>query len=214
MKSAQQHSFGFTNWGGKRRGAGRKLIARRRSVEHRMRPKVAPRYPQHITLRLEPNLESLRRRRTYSVVCDARARACSRFGLRIVHYSVMTNHLHLICETDDERALTRGIKGLCVRLARNLNTLWQRVGRVIADRYHAHALKTPREVRNALAYLLHNARHHLIAIADPDPYSSARWFDGWNHALPTPAASSPLPPVRTWLLHIGWRRHGLIALLT
>ncbi len=106
------------------------------------------------------------------------------------------------------------MKGLAVRIARNLNRLWQRAGRVIADRYHAHVLKAPREVRNALAYLLHNARHHDIHFTGVDPCSSGVWFDGWDAGIEvTPSwAGSPLPRARTWLLTIGWRRHGLIEL--
>src|SRR5436190_17710990 len=118
MKRAAQRSFEFTTWGGARKGAGRKLNGLRKSVPHRKRLVVKARHPVHVTLRVEPGLESLRRRPTYSIVRDALAAGASRHGLRLVHYSVMTNHLHLVCETDDERALGCGIKGMCVRLAR------------------------------------------------------------------------------------------------
>jgi hypothetical protein len=127
---------------------------------------------------------------------------------------VQSNHIHLVCETQDERALGRAIKGLGVRLARGLNRLWRRTGRVIADRYHAHVLATPLEVRRALAYVLHNARRHGIPCAGLDPCSSGAWFDGWKGVLAVGRleAASPLPRARTWLLTIGWRRHGLLEL--
>jgi hypothetical protein len=148
-----------------------------------------------------------------------------RFGMRLVEFAVLSNHLHLVCEADDERALARGIKGLCVRIARALNRLWNRVGSVFSDRYHAHVLRTPREVRNALNYVLHNAALHGSRLGGPDPCSSGAWFDGWRHGLglkpaaavellprtPTHAASSsPLPRALTWLLRVGWRRHGAL----
>src|SRR5204863_9277085 len=102
-------------------------------------------------------LDYLRTRCEDETVRTALVAGADRFGMRLVELAVMSNHVHLICEADDERALARGMKGLCVRIARALNRLWGRVGSVFNDRYHAHALKTPREVRNALNYVLHNA---------------------------------------------------------
>ena len=99
-----------------------------------------------------------------------------------------------------------------------------RSGQVLADRYHVHLLKTPREVRHALRYVLLNARKHAgkareriqARITRLDPASSGRWFDGWRRdraAAADVGAASSEPPVaraRTWLLSVGWRRHGLI----
>ena len=75
---------------------------------------------------------------------------------------------------------TRCSAGLAVRLARALNRLAARKGKVFLDRYHAHVLKTPREVRNVVRYVLENFRHHLredVAPAGADPCSSAAWQD-------------------------------------
>ena len=41
-------------------------------------------------------------------------------GLRIVQFSVQGNHLHLIVEADSSTALSRGMQGLCIRLAKAL----------------------------------------------------------------------------------------------
>jgi hypothetical protein len=88
-----------------------------------------------------------------------------------VHYSVQGNHLHLLVEAEDRRALSRGMKGLGVRIARGLNRVMGRRGAVLDDRYHGHVLKTPTEVRHARQYLLQNARRHY-GLAGPDPYAS------------------------------------------
>jgi REP element-mobilizing transposase RayT len=192
-------------------------------VAHSKRSTLKPTHPVHITLRIENGLENLRNRREYATVREALLAGADRFGMRVVEYAVLSNHLHLLCEADDERALARGIKGLCVRIARALNRLWNRVGSVFNDRYHAHVLKTPREVRNALSYVLHNAARHGYRLGGPDPCSSGAWFDGWRHVLglaraaaasPAPrsltrvAPASPLPHALTWLMRVGWRRHG------
>ena len=62
-------------------------------------------------------------------------------AFRVVHFHVLPNHLHMIVEADGARALVRGMRGLGVRLARNLNTLLGREGALFAERYHARALK-------------------------------------------------------------------------
>jgi putative transposase len=112
------------------------------------------------------------------------------------------------------------MKGLCVRIARALNHALERAGRVFADRYHARHLRTPREVRYALAYTLSNARKHGVRVEGIDPCSSGAAFDGWRErgarALAVLACPSlAVPPVaaaRSWLLRTGWRRHGLLGI--
>jgi hypothetical protein len=107
-------------------------------------------------------------------------------------------------------ALSGGIRGLAIRLARAVNRALRRRGRVWADRYHARALTTPKAVRHALVYVLANFRKHLHSATGIDPCSSAPWFTGWR--VPRTAGADP-PPVavaRTWLARIGWRRHGLL----
>lgn len=214
MKRAKQSTFEYGSWGGARKGSGRKLEAARRSVPHRKRAEISARHPVHVTLRLGDGLESLRKRRTFSLVRLALVAGSNRFGARLVQYSVMTNHLHLVLEIENEESLAAAIKGMCVRMARALNRSWGRAGRVFASRYHVRALKTPRDVRNALAYVLRNAVHHGIHFAGLDPFSSAAWFDGWKDGIQAACEwfTSPLPRARTWLLAHGWRRHGLIEI--
>jgi hypothetical protein len=108
--------------------------------------------------------------------------------------------------------------GLTVRLARACNRAFARHGSVWSERFHARALRTPREVRHCLVYVLMNRKKHAPSTAlraELDPCSSARWFTGWKHPPAwDPPRSYDVPPVvppRTWLLCTGWQRHGLIA---
>jgi REP-associated tyrosine transposase len=145
--------------------------------------------------------------------------ACRREGFRITDWSVQGDHIHFVAEAAGNTALARGVQGLCVRIARGLNGLCGRKGPVFTDRYHARVLRTPREVRNCLAYVLLNARHHGIHLpkGSADPCSSGASFDGWRTA-PVPSQSSlddgppGTAPPRTWLRQVGWRRHGLVRL--
>ena len=109
------------------------------------------------------------------------ARACDRFGMRITHFSVQRDHAHLIVEAGSRACLVRGIKGLCVRIARAMNRLMQRKGAVFADRYHDRVLTTPRQTRHAIAYVLCNFRKHAVCagLGALDPFSSGAAFEGW-----------------------------------
>jgi len=210
-RGARQQEFGFTNWGGKRRGAGRKPTGERARVSHAKRAKLAARFPVLVTMRLRAGLQSLRADDTHGLLKEAFVSG-SNESFRVVEYSVQSNHLHAIVEANGEIALSRGMNGLTTRIARGLNRLWRRVGHVFDDRFHARILRCPRAVRIALIYVLGNARKHGAwrALA-PDAYSSAPWFEGWK-GCPKAADSRLriLERARTWLLSIGWRRHGLI----
>jgi putative transposase len=209
---ARQTEFAFLRWGGARKGAGRKPEGERAKVSHRTRAPLASRFPVHVTMRLREGLPSLRRASELRALCVAFEGGAQRFGFRLNQYSVQTTHLHLIVEAPDRRALSRGVQGLAVRVARRLNRLWQRKGKVFSDHYHDRILRTPKEVRNALAYVLNNAKRHGIFHAGVDGFSSGRWFDGWRDALPSASAPPIVARARTWLQTIGWRRWGLISL--
>jgi REP element-mobilizing transposase RayT len=172
--------------------------------------------PVHVTLRLLPHVWNLRSRRALDAVSSALQGMLPRREFRVVHFSLLGDHLHLLVEADDNAALSGGMQGLTVRLARALNRMMGRRGTVFADRYHAHVLRTPAEVRNALAYLLLNHRSHMLRIGARaeggpfDRFSSANTFDGWIDG-PAPAAPSVTAPARSWLLRVGWRRRGLLS---
>jgi len=132
-------------WGGARRNAGRKPRGAKAMVAHQARETVSPKEPRHVTLRLLGKLPNLRGKRSYRAVRGAFEAARERLGMRLVHWSVQGNHLHLIVEAKDRVALSRGMQGLKIRLAKALNRLWGRAGSVFSDRYHAVALRTPRQ---------------------------------------------------------------------
>lgn len=214
-------------WGGKRAGAGRKPLGAEAGMAHAPRAEFRRAVPAHVTLRVRPDLVSLRDVRVVREVEKTFAVGCERDGFRLVHYSLQGNHAHLIVEARDQVALGRGMMAIGSRLARAVNRVRGEGGAVLADRYHHRLLRTPREVHRALRYVLLNARRHSVVKRAAlratkvllDPASSARWFDGWKLGSGTspsavePPAGRDRPPVaraRTWLLDVGWRRYGLL----
>jgi REP element-mobilizing transposase RayT len=188
-------------------------MARRKGVAHRTRAEHKARYPLHVTLRCAQRAPNLRRQLLLRLLHRA-LRAASRTWFRILHFSIQTDHVHLVVEAHDKTSLSRGVAGLAVRVARRVNSMVGRRGRFWGDRYHARSLRSPREVRHAIVYVLANWVKHIPDARGLDPYSSALWFEGWK--LP-PASGPPEgdePPVsrpRTWLAETGWRRHGLVS---
>jgi REP element-mobilizing transposase RayT len=182
-------------------------------------------------LRLVAGLPSLRIARLFARVQKALAGGQARFGFRLVHYSVQSNHLHLIAEAADRRSLSRGVQGLNIRVARAVNRQLERKGRVFADRYHARALQTPRAVHFALRYVLLNARKHQrdrawegtslpaesVAPGLVDTCSSAPWFTGFRRPIELAFGAArararwragseleaPVVSAKTWLLRRG-----------
>lgn len=207
-----------TGWGGPRAGAGRRA-ARRSPIHHVKREPVPRNAPAQVTLRILRGIPSLRSRRFLKTFRASLRCACERGDFRVVHYSVQRDLVHLLVEAAGKDAMGRGMKSVAARLARAVNRVFDRSGAVLHGRYHIRLLRTPREVRNALSYVLLNARKHWkerTGVAPPvrlDEAASGRWFDGWKRGavrLPTTRELPEVAPSRTWLLQAGWRRHGLI----
>jgi REP element-mobilizing transposase RayT len=220
-RKPKQTELSFRQHGGARKGAGRKPKGDRAGVAHRQRSTLANRHPAHVTLKLRPGLPSLRRQAERAAILAAFARGKDRFGFRLAHFTIQNDHLHLIAEATDRIALRRGLQGLAVRIARALNKLWSRRCKVFADRDHDRILTSPREVRNALVYVLGNGKHHaatgrMVRVPQAiDIYSSAPWFDGFRERIAVRGIDTIEPPLaaaRSWLLRLGWRRHGLLSI--
>ena|SRR5688572_13642450 len=174
-RKPRQAQFGFPNgWGGRRKGAGPKPGGERAGVSHRTRAPLAARFPVEVTMRVRAGLPSLRGAREYAALRAAITAGCERGDFRLVHFSVQSNHLHLIVEGACRSALSRGMQGLTIRMARALNRLWRRFGSVFADRYYDRILRSPREVWNALRYVLCNARKHGRCGHAPTPVPPPR----------------------------------------
>jgi REP element-mobilizing transposase RayT len=203
--------------GGWRPGAGRPK--KPGAVSHAARPSEPARFPQHVTLRIADGVSSLARGGLMKIIrrCIRRAH---KPDFRICEFNVLGNHLHLITEAADKDALARGLQGFEVSVARRLNPALMRSGKLFAHRYHARYLKTPREVRNALRYVLLNRKHHdaekRFSKQWIDPCSSAAWFAGWAQPVRADepwkrellAMERPTATPTVWLLTDGWKKHG------
>ena len=225
--------------GGKRENAGRKPNnGVRAGMPHETRPSLLASYPQHVTLRVLPIVHTLRDFDIYPAFQKATITA-ARHGqnmedgkwFQIVHLSIQSNHVHLLVEASDREALARGMQSFQISAAKWINRAVgkrfkrRRTGSVFADRYYAEPIKSPLQTRRALAYVLNNWRKHerdrtsVSRRWRVDPFSSGVQFTGWQDLVDLglsrwqiPEGYVPLTVLepRTWLLRVGWRRHGLV----
>jgi REP element-mobilizing transposase RayT len=171
-------------------------------------------------------LPSLRRKEAFRCLREA-VRAARKKGLHVVHFAILSNHVHLILETK-ESSLRRPLQSLGISFAKRINFILKRSGAVLLERYHLHVLKTPTEARRALAYVLTNEAkhrgHHLRGSTQQevslDPFSSAYRFRDWRRLMGERIRfratswsesyieswySEILFEARTWLLTAGWK---------
>jgi putative transposase len=231
--------------GGRRAGAGRKpkdgRKRRRPGEPHEARPKLNRHWAVHAVLRAADDIRSLRKRHLYQALREATIAVAMRElhvdtvkgAFRIVHISIQKTHIHLLIEADNKLALSRGLQSFQISAAKHINREYsvkmklatRRRGAVFPDRYHEEIIKTPRQARHALAYVLNNWRKHREDRASfaqnwaVDPFSTAVQFMGWRESedtllvTRTPQTYEPLVVYfpKTWLLSEGWRKHGTVS---
>jgi putative transposase len=184
-------------WGGRRKKAGRKPNGARALVSRKARPKLNGRWPVHVTMRVLPEIPSLRVLNGW--VKRALIAGSQKDGFRLIHFAILSNHLHLIAEADDRVSLSRGIQGIAIRISRAVNqALSRKRGKVFSDRFHEHVLRSLRETKAAVNYVIQNYRKHCAKAGHPlaphfvDPHSSAIYLAGEE--------PNPLPAPSFWLL--------------
>jgi REP element-mobilizing transposase RayT len=227
----------FTH-GGKRPGAGRKPKGKRAGSPHKKRPTLKRRFPVHVVLRVDRAVGSLRKRLMYRALREATIAVAMRElhdreggAFRIVHISIQRDHVHLIVEADNKRALSNGMQRFQISAAKHINAAFsvnrseRRRGSVFPDRFYQEIIETPRQARRALAYVLNNWRKHRedrvghARTWNVDPFSTGVQFLGWKQREDATVlwrirdTYDPLVVYlpKTWLLREGWKRHGLVS---
>lgn len=195
-------------------------------ASHEARPELKASCPMHVTKKLAAGLPGLRCPAAWSVITGAIRQANQRGLVRVIEFTVQGDHLHMICEGADAKAVGRGLGGLFTSVARQLNRLWKRCGKVFSERYHRQDLTTPTQVRNAIRYVLGNIYKHARGILQmtgksgrlcPDPYSSGVWFRGYkepdgelDRSVLGGIARCTVDGL-SWLLSEGWKLRGLLS---
>src|SRR6476659_7829758 len=95
-RQAVQLELRARTWGGKRKGGGRPRTTG--WVSRKPRPEFKKRYPLHITLRLRRNVGNLRSDEVFAEIQRAFLWGHEKFGMRMVEFSIQSDHIHLVVE--------------------------------------------------------------------------------------------------------------------
>ena len=159
----KQASFNlYKGWGGRRPGSGRKRI-HSPGVAHRKRERIRRNTLLHINMRYETRV----RNEEFLFILKRAILNSRKKGLRFIQYSVQSNHIHFVIETDSNQSLSAGMRSLTVTLTMGLQK-----GRVQLERYHLNVLRCPTEAWNAVNYVAFNDARHS-GRRKIDSYSSA-----------------------------------------
>ncbi len=124
---------------------------------HSARETLTGNHPLHITFKIKTGLPNLRQKRFYQAFKKSVLKAQKK-GLNLLHFSILSNHVHMIVEIADNETLHSALKSLNTAFAKRVNFLIGRVGAVLRERFHMHILKTPTEYIKVLRYVLMNAK--------------------------------------------------------
>ena len=143
-----------SRWGGARRGAGESP-----AVCDGIRTDAGRRWPRAIRVtsrsRFSETFPRCGRNDSWPSWSGAGARCVERGRFRLVHFSIQGDHVHMVVEASQRTGIcARGLKSVAARFARARESSVSARGRVLADRCHVHVLRSPREVRNVIAYVL------------------------------------------------------------
>src|ERR1700712_1514123 len=172
--------------GERRKGVGRPKKGSRASERHEKRLALRASWPAHVIMRAHTAIGSLRKPDIFHAIREALITVWKlEDSFHVVQFSVQRTHIHLLVEASDRLALAKGMQTFGISAPKTINALIRdedgkrRRGSVFPDRYHVKILKTPRQVRNCLSYVLNNWRHHgedkgpRARTWHLDPFSSA-----------------------------------------
>ncbi len=182
--------------------------------------------PLHITLRLREGLPNLRSRKGAQIVKHAILGAQAR-GLRIIHFCLLSNHLHLIAEVQNSKVFYNSMKSFSIRFSIHLRR-WASSKRVreldhqglgiFRGRYDVQIIKTPQQMKHVIKYVLLNSAKHFKKAPYIDLFSSGVLFNSWKRLigfeLPVPNQMKTLKdrlrefvsPPGLWLTEAGWMK--------
>jgi len=164
---AKQYELVWRTHGGARPGAGRPPKGDKAGEPHLRRPPHHKKHPLHITIKVAPDIGSLRDRDMLLAIREATHITAKREDFRIVHLAVSSAEMDLLVEADSRHALTNGMRGFQISAAGQIKRVLtertgdQRTG-VFPDRYRMHVLTTPDEAAAAIATVVTTASDDFV----------------------------------------------------
>ncbi|MDO9181155.1 MAG: transposase [Bacteriovorax sp.] len=151
-------------------GAGRPAI-NDVGIRHISRPRIKRLTALHLTIKVRANKADIKSKKILEALHHAIKRARLK-KLKIIHYTLEYNHVHLLVECNDNNILHLGMQALGISFSKAINKIKSLSGGVYKHRYHFRKLATRRELKNVFHYIINNGKKHKRATSMIDPYNS------------------------------------------
>lgn len=148
-----------------------------KGIRHRKRELILRPRPLHLTVKL--NRADIQNKTILKILRHAIQRARWK-GLRVIHYSLEHDHVHLFAEGENNLILSKAMQGLGVSLSKRINSALKIKGQRYKTRYHLRVLKSATEVKNVINYILKNVIKHKRCKTIINAFNSALVLHDWR----------------------------------
>lgn len=142
-----------------------------KGIRHTKRERFFQNSSLHLTIKVRKTSAEIKSKAILKILHYAIMRA-RRKGLKVIHYTLEHDHVHLLVEARNNRLLHKGMQSFGITFAKNINRIKQGKGTVYKNRYHLRILKTAREVKTVMNYIFTNGIKHGRTSCAIDPYNS------------------------------------------
>ncbi|MGZ3790137.1 MAG: transposase [Bacteriovorax sp.] len=106
----------------------------------------------HLTVKIVKNKADMKNKSVLGLLKRAILNA-RRQGLKVIHYSLEYDHVHLLIEAENNHVLGKGMQAFGVTLSKAINRMRKRKGGVYKHRYHFRQISSSRELKNVMNYI-------------------------------------------------------------
>ncbi|MGZ3789032.1 MAG: transposase [Bacteriovorax sp.] len=154
------------------KGAGRPAI-HDIGIRHSSRPFLKKPSSLHLTVKIKKNRADMKNKSVLGLLKRAIKNA-RRQGLKVIHYSLEYDHVHLLIEADNNYILGKGMQAFGVTLSKAINRMRKLKGGVYKHRYHFRHISSARELKNVMNYIFTNGLKHKTAKNIMNPFNSMK----------------------------------------
>jgi REP element-mobilizing transposase RayT len=142
-------------------------------IRHTSRPLIIKPSSLHLTVKVKHIKADIKNK----IILHLLKRAIMngrRQGLKIIHFSLEYDHVHLLIEADNNTLLGKGMKAFGVTFAKAINRLRKLRGAVYKHRYHFRRIESCSQLKNVLHYIFNNGIRHGTSSNVISRYNSLR----------------------------------------
>jgi len=154
------------------KGAGRPAV-HDPGIRHTERPVLTKSASLHLTVKIKRIKADLKNKSILSILKKAILNTRKQ-GLRVIHYSLEFDHVHLLIEAENNLILAKGMQSFGVTFSKAINRLRKLKGGVYKHRYHFRRIVGARQLKNVLNYIFSNGVKHKTAKTIVNPYNSIK----------------------------------------